>query len=1030
MATLEFAGGQVRVEVPPSVDVRERSVAVPRDLGAGPAVPPAEVAAQLERSGFEVVTQLDVRSTRGLGDGPTPRSEPVAFDVTVAPDQASVVLTERDGLWTWQLPTPEGGAVTTARVAVRALPGTALVLRFAAPVIDGLAIKFLERDVDEGLVHVVTAEPRTWARINTIEDLDLGTDARILLLIHGTFSSTEGAYSGLGDVNGPGRAFLDRALENYDAVVGFDHHTLSVDPLANAEDLFGRLCASVPPGATVDILTHSRGGLVARALVEKVLPGRQWGGTVDRIVFVGVPNAGTNFAEPDRWPVFVDLYTNLLMAVVPVGAVLAPGLKALGALVKYLVAYSVNGGGVPGLAAMEPGGGFLDDLNNHQVGQPEPRPAWFAVTSELHVTDEAPGEFPRALALWLAEGTVDDLLDGANDLVVDTDSMSAIDRAPSDFLRDSLAFGANPSVHHLNYFRQVEVSSALQSWLIDRSDSWRGPAAAMGGLESLGADADMGVVFGGGGLPPDPGPEVRELAPPRAEVPPPEGLVEAHVRAEMTAKIRAAEPLKVRVLLGRREIDLSPDTITATDTPFGMHARETLTVELKPKRNVTVNGSTNDAIGLPAGSGVSVVEFEVVPSAAGPIELAVLLRRDTGEIVAHLTLRGEARNSDEPDRRRSMIRRQVVTAAASSVVLEDSVWLEVWPVEGPGYLQFQYDIRFPGPTPNLRFESPKLRNHEAFVADLFEAIEQAWTLNSDQPARFRKFLQTRGSDLFERLFPEEMQATLWELRDELKSVLLLADEPYFPWEIVHLKPPVGPGEAAPRFLAQYGLLRWQFLPFPERPELRVRPGKVYTLCPRKVDRSFLLLESIAEAEFLAKELKATDLRASTTAVQRLLKRGDFDVLHFSGHGKADTSDVAEALIMLDDRRVEGNFVRQFLSATDVAESASLKGPDGAGPLVVLNACQAGRGGVQLSSMGGFARAFLAAGAQAFVACLWSVAEQPSRIFTENLYRQLIDGRPLGQAVLLAREAARSHEDAATWLAYVVYGRPDAKFVLQ
>jgi hypothetical protein len=1002
VATHEFAGGQVRLEAPASVEVRERSMVAPRDLGAGRAVPPAQLAAQLERSGFEVLAQLDVEPTRGLGAGPAPGPEPVTFDVTVAPNQASVVLTEHDGLWSWQLPTPEVGAAATARVAVRALPGAALVLRFAAPLIDGLAIKFLERDVEEGLVHVATADPATWTPINTVGELHLPVGARILLLIHGTFSSTVGAYSPLGDVAGPGRAFLDRALETYDAIVGFDHRTLSVDPTANAEDLFHRVCAPAPADATVDVLTHSRGGLVARALVEKVLPGTQWGGAVDRIVYVGVPHAGTNFAEPDRWPAFVDVYTNLLMAVAPAAAVLNPALKAVGALVKYLVAYSVTGGGVPGLAAMEPGGRYLDDLNNHQVGQPESGPAWFAVTSELHVTGAAPGEFPRALALWLAEGTLDDLLDGANDLVVDTASMRAIDEAPSEFLRDSLDFGANPAVHHLNYFTQVEVSAGLQSWLVDRSDSWRGPQAAMAGLEGLGADVDLG----------------------------PEDLVEAHVRAEMPSKIRVDEPLKIRVLLARNEIDLSADTITATDTPFGMHARETLTVELKPRRNVTVDGSGTDAIGLPAGSGVSVVEFEVVASAAGRIELTVLLRRRSGEIVANLTLRGEARHPDDPDRRRSMIRRQVMAAAESSVTLEESVWLEVWPVDGPGYLQFQYDLRFPGPTPNLRFESPKLRNHEAFVAELFDAIEQAWTLNSDNPARFRKFLQTRGSDLFERLFPEEMQAKLWELRDDLKSVLLLADEPYFPWEIIHLKPPVGPGESAPRFLAQYGLLRWQFLPFPQRPELRARPGKVYSLCPRKVDRSFLLLESIAEAEFLAKELKATDLRASTTAVRRLLKRGDFDVLHFSGHGKADTTDIAEALIMLDDRKVEGNLVRQFLSATEVAESASLTSPDGAGPLVVLNACQAGRGGVQLSSMGGFARAFLAAGAQAFVACLWSVAEQPSRIFTENLYRQLIDGRPLGQAVLHARESARAEEDAATWLAYVVYGRPDAKLILQ
>jgi CHAT domain-containing protein len=140
--------------------------------------------------------------------------------------------------------------------------------------------------------------------------------------------------------------------------------------------------------------------------------------------------------------------------------------------------------------------------------------------------------------------------------------------------------------------------------------------------------------------------------------------------------------------------------------------------------------------------------------------------------------------------------------------------------------------------------------------------------------------------------------------------------------------------------------------------------------------------------------------------------------------------VAGAKIMLDDRMLGGNFTRQFLSATDVFETARLAAADGTGPLVVLNACQAGLGGEQLSSLGGFARAFLDAGAQAFVACLWSVKQQPSRVFVECLYEQLIAGAPLAQAVSSARDEARTPEDPATWLAYAVYGRPDATLVLQ
>jgi hypothetical protein len=1062
VAVRAFADGEVRVEFPPALDVREHDRRT-RSIDGHAAVSRSAVTEQLTQSGFEVVADLDVRPTRALEGDPTLDAGPVTLNVAVSPEQASVVLLERDGVWSWHLPTT-GQRGDPASVAFelpsvpsatgdRGLAGAgSLVLRFAAPVIDGLAIKVLEGDVSEGLVHLRGADPDSWSTIDTISDVELPAKPRILLLVHGTFSSTKGAFARFGEPEGPGRAFLEQAIATYDAVLGFDHPTLSVDPSANAEDLYRRLCAQSPAGLAVDVISHSRGGLVVRSLVESLLPSRQWSGSVGRIVFVGVPNDGTHFADPSRWPAFIDLYTNILMAqAAPVvggqgtlgNTILGAGLKGVGALVKYLATYAVDGGGVPGLAAMEPGGDFLAMLNLHQLGQPGPAPPWFAVTSNFHVTDgAAPAEFPAALKRWLSEGVVDTVLDGTNDLVVDTESMSAIDDPRGGFLRDSLDFGANPVVYHLNYFMQARVGAALHAWLIDRSDQWQMAEAAMEAdnptIPQFDGGRDRGIVFGGGGgdvgdaaggeeaailIDDDGGDGVF------ASAPPPDDLVHAHVRAEMPAKITVAVSLKVRVILSRKEIPTTPDTIIADDV-IGVPDGETFTVQIKPKRNVTISGSDVDQIVLPPGSGTSAVEFDVVATVAGPVEVTALLRRPSGEVLANLTLRGEAREPNDPDRRRRTIQAQVVAAAGTSVILDEAVWLEIWQVDGPGFIQFQYELRLPDHSPSLHYDSPRLRDHERFVADLFADIERAGTRFRGTPNGFRNFLQSRGSDLFERLFPEDMQAKLWDLRDELKTVLLMADEPYFPWEIVHLKPPVGPRQQEPRFLAQYGLLRWQFLSFPATPELRARPGKVFSVCPRKVDPRFVLVESLTEAEFLADKLGATDLRASDSSVRHLLRRGGFDVLHFSGHGAADTEDVASAVIMLNDRKVNGVPTRQFLSSTTVAETARLSAADGTGPLVVLNACQVGIGGEQLSSLGGFARAFLQAGAQAFAACLWSVEQQPSRIFVEALYEQLIDGQPLGEAVMRARDVTRAQEDSANWLAYVVYGRPDAKLVLR
>ena len=198
-------------------------------------------------------------------------------------------------------------------------------------------------------------------------------------------------------------------MSAYDAVIGFDHKTLTIDPTANARTCSNGSRRTDPtPRLVIDIITHSRGGLVTRAFAEDVLPTSDWPGAVDRVVFVAATNGGTHLADPARWSDLVDVYTNLaavgagalalLPGGAPVGAVVGAVVKGIGAFVKYLVTYAAEGDELPNTGD---GAGVLRQrINEEQPGQPAAGTSWYVVSSNFHVElfddHHHPPEFPEA----------------------------------------------------------------------------------------------------------------------------------------------------------------------------------------------------------------------------------------------------------------------------------------------------------------------------------------------------------------------------------------------------------------------------------------------------------------------------------------------------------------------------------------------------------------------------------------------------------------------------------------------------------
>ncbi len=111
---------------------------------------------------------------------------------------------------------------------------------------------------------------------------EIPAEREIVILLHGTFSSTEGSFGGLvqGEFPSDGRGGLDaltgrwgRLVRHFEDSVagrthiyGFEHRTLSKSPVQNAIDLLSS--EQLPRGAKIHLLSHSRGGMVGELLAR------------------------------------------------------------------------------------------------------------------------------------------------------------------------------------------------------------------------------------------------------------------------------------------------------------------------------------------------------------------------------------------------------------------------------------------------------------------------------------------------------------------------------------------------------------------------------------------------------------------------------------------------------------------------------------------------------------------------------------------------------------------------------------------
>jgi len=456
-------------------------------------------------------------------------------------------------------------------------------------------------------------------------------------------------------------------------------------------------------------------------------------------------------------------------------------------------------------------------------------------------------------------------------------------------------------------------------------------------------------------------------------------------------------------------VSLSAETLSSHGLPIALPKGSTVDIVIQAQRHLTVVGKSERQLVISDEDETLPLQFKLKATALGPGKVRVLAFHDgqaLGQIQLSPIVVEQTTESTRSEHEKNLEPVSIKQPDLLLLILEHEHY-------GKPAVTFRLYATDPSVGLNFNAYGPISLQMAPlpFFQDFFRDIENM-ALNAATEYR----LATKGTHLFETVFPKELQKLLWDLKDRIHSVKIQSDEPWIPWELCKLCGSDENGKIVEGafFCEAFTMTRWM-------PEIACTHHFTFNKMALIVPSNSGLDMAASERDYLlslnSDERQITSINPQFIEVYEALASGEYDAWHFTGHGVFRAPDPNRSGIVLE----YGNFTAEDLSG-------KIRNMGQTHPLIFLNACQAGRGALSLTGVGGFAAQSLRAGAGAFIGAYWSIPDNLAYQFAKTFYDQLLAGKPIGKAVQKARLAIKKPGDP-TWLAYTVYAEPFADIEL-